>query len=172
MGPLAELIAVDHRQTLEFFCVRLRDVSPPDVDREELLYNASVLAHYAQNSTHADTSLGTPANLSAVFDHFVFDQSLWQDGQMMEVAGAQCLLMAGFFEHQMSQRYNIRWYAELGINFFTQAAQQESSPHKARLLRSLGRRFEPWRRRHAAVSRELRDIPYLIQPPSNRPSFG
>ena len=76
MGPFAELIAIDHRQTLEFFAVRLQDISEPDVDREELLYNASVLAHYAQTSTCAATDLGTPASLSEVFDHFVFDSTL------------------------------------------------------------------------------------------------
>ena len=111
MGPFAELIAIDHRQALEFFAVRLQDISEPDVDREELLYNASVLAHYAQTSTCAATDLGTPANLSEVFDHFVFDSTLIHDAMMMETAGAQCLLLAGFFEDQMSGRHNIRWYA-------------------------------------------------------------
>ena len=54
MGVLRELIATDHRQALEFFVLGLQDVSEPTVDREELLYNASVLAHYAQVSTQAD----------------------------------------------------------------------------------------------------------------------
>ena len=48
MGPLRELLAIDHRQTLEFFVLRLQDISEPTVDRQELLYNASLLAHYAQ----------------------------------------------------------------------------------------------------------------------------
>ena len=51
MGPLRELLAIDHRQTLEFFVLRLQDISEPTVDRQELLYNASLLAHYAQVST-------------------------------------------------------------------------------------------------------------------------
>jgi len=165
MGPFRELIAIDHRQALEFFTVRLQDISEPDVDREELLYNASVLAHYAQTSTFSDTDLGTPANLSAVFDHFVYDTTLINDAMMMETAGAQCLLLAGFFQDQMSARHNIRWYAELGAGFFSRAASNESSPHKARLLDALARRFEPWRRRHARVSRELRDLPYLLTVP-------
>src|SRR5580765_2390367 len=165
MGPFRELIAIDHRQALEFFTVRLQDISEPDVDREELLYNASVLAHYAQTSTFSDTDLGTPANLSEVFDHFVYDTTLINDAMMMETAGAQCLLLAGLFQDQMSARHNIRWYAELGAGFFSRAASNESSPHKARLLDALARRFEPWRRRHARVSRELRDLPYLLTVP-------
>ncbi len=84
---------------------------------------------------------------------------------MMETAGAQCLLLAGFFEDQMRRRHNIRWYAELGASFFSRAALQERSRHKARLLDAIARRFEPWRQRHAQLSRELRDQPYLLTPP-------
>ena len=57
MDPLRELLATDHRQALEFFVLGLQDVSEPTVDRQELLYNASVLAHYAQVSTHADADV-------------------------------------------------------------------------------------------------------------------
>ena len=165
MGPLQELIAIDHRQTLEFFVLRLQDLAEPTVDREELLYNASVLAHYAQVSTQPAVDVPTPANLSAVFDHFVADTTLLQDSPMMETAGAQCLLLAGFFEDQMRRRHNIRWYADLGASFFSRAALQERSPSKARLLNAIARRFEPWRRRQAQLSRELRDQPYLMTPP-------
>ena len=165
MDPLRELLATDHRQAMEFFFLGLQNVSEPTVDRQELLYNASVLAHYAQISTQANVDLPTPANLSVVFDHFVSDTSLLYDSLMMETAGAQCLLLAGFFEDQMRRRHNIRWYAELGASFFSRAAMQEPSPPKARLLDTIARRFEPWRRRHARLSRELRDGPYVLIPP-------
>jgi len=164
MGPMRELLATDHRHVLEFFLVGLRDVSEPTVDREELLYNASVLAHYAQISTQSDVEWPTPANLSTVFDHFVSDTTLMHDSQMMEVAGTQCLLLAGFFEDQMRRRHNIRWYAELGTGFFSRAAVHERSPRKARLLGAIGRHFEPWRQRHAQLSRELRDHQHLMTP--------
>ena len=164
MDPLREVLAIDRRQTLEFFVVGLQDVSEPTVDRQELLYNASVLAHYAQVSTQADVDWPAPSNLSVVFDHFVADTMVAHDGVMMEAAGAQCLLLAGFFEDQMRRRHNIRWYAELGASFFSRAAVQEPSPPKARLLNTIARRFEPWRQRHARLSRELRDQPYVLAP--------
>jgi hypothetical protein len=164
MDPLRELLAIDHRQALEFFVLRLQDVSEPTVDRQELFYNASLLAHYAQVSTQPDVDLPAPTNLSAVFDHFVSDTTLLQDSVMMETAGAQCLLLAGFFEDQLRRRHNIRWYATLGASFFSRAALQEPSRHKARLLDAIARGFEPWRRRHAQLSRELRDQPYLLTP--------
>src|SRR5882762_6010282 len=156
MGPLQELLASDHRHVLEFFLTGLRDVSEPTVDRQELFYNASVLAHYAQVSTQAHAEWPAPTNLSTLFDHFVSDTTLFRDSLMMEVAGAQCLFLAGFFEDQMRQRHNIHWYAELGTGFYSRAAVHEPSPHKARLLDAIGRHFELWRRRHAQLGRELR----------------
>ena len=91
MGPLRELLAIDHRQALEFFVLRLQDVSEPTVDRQELLYNASLLAHYAQVSTQPDVDVPAPANLSVVFDHFVAHTTLLHDRLMMETAGARSL---------------------------------------------------------------------------------
>jgi hypothetical protein len=166
MGPLRELLATDDRQTLEFFVLGLEDVSEASVDREELFYNASVLAHYAQVSTRSHTDWPTPENLSVVFDQFVANAALLRDAHTMETAGAQCLLLAGFFEDQMRRRHSIRWYADLGAGFFRRAARYEPSAPKARLLHTLGRGFEPWRQRHARLSRELRDRAYLLNPPA------
>jgi hypothetical protein len=165
MDPLGELVGTNHREALEFFFLGLQDLSEPTVDRQELLYNASVLAHYAQVSTKADVDLPIPADLSSVFDNFVIDQTLLHDSLMLETAGAQCLLLAGFFEDQMRRRHNIRWYSELGASFFSRAAMQEQSAAKARLLGTIARHFEPWRQRHAQLSRELRDRPYVLKHP-------
>ena len=164
MDPLRELLATDQRQALEFFFLGLRDVSESTVDPQELLYNASVLAHYAQVSTQATAEWPAPANLGAVFDHFVLDPTGLHDGVMMETAGAQCLLLAGFFENEMRRRYNIRWYSELGAAFFKRAALHEASLAKARLLDTIARGFEAWRQRHARLSRELRERPYVLRP--------
>jgi hypothetical protein len=159
------LFAAGKQETLEFFVVRLREVSEPTVDHQELLYNASVLAHYAQVSTASTVDLTTPATLSDVFDYFVVDSTVRQDSEMMEAAGAQCLLLAGFFEDQLSGRHNIRWYARLGTTFFSRAAGLERSAQKGRLLAAIAAGFEPWRQRHARLSRDLREQQYLITPP-------
>jgi hypothetical protein len=169
MEPLRELLASDHRQTLEFFVVGLQELCDADVDREELLYNASVLAHHAQVSTQSTTELPSPATLSELFDAFVLDTSMAHDSTMMETAGAQCLLMAGFFEDQMRGRHRIEWYAKLGAGFFDRAAAHERSTKRARLLDAIARRFEPWRQRHSHLSRELRDQQYLLTPLIPRP---
>jgi hypothetical protein len=167
MEPLRELFAVDHQRALEFFVTGLQDVSSPGVDRHELLYNASVLAHYAQVSAFADLEMPAPANLISVFDNFVVNISVPQDARLMETAGAQCLFLTGFFEDQMRGRHDIRWYAEIGAGFFMRAAGCEASAKRARLLTMMARHFEPWRQRHARLSRELRDQQYLLTPPSS-----
>jgi hypothetical protein len=161
---LRELFATDERRALEFFFVHLRDVCESDVPGDELLYNASVLAHYAHVST--DTTDGVPMlpGLGAFFDQFVLDTTAHADAELMETAAAQCLVLAGFFEQQMRQRHAIPWYAEIGAGFFSRAAEGQASARKAILLRALARHFEPWRRRHARLSRSLRDLPYLLPP--------
>jgi hypothetical protein len=161
MDPLAELLATDSRQTLEFFVANLRDVSEPTVDRQELLYNASMLAHFAQVPVERET-ISLPPDLSLIFDRFVASTAGCSDPLVLETAGAQCLLFTGFFGDQMRHRYNVHWYSELGASFFMRAAAGEESAAKARLLATMARHFEPWRRRHARLSLELRKSPYLI----------
>lgn len=163
MGSQAQLLGTGERQTLDFFFLRLKEVSEPSVDQQELRYTASVLAHHARVSTQAATDLATPATLGEVFDRFVFDTSLRRDGAIMEAAGAQCLLLAGFFHDQMCRRHDIRWYASLGAGFFRQAAALERSPQKAYLLTAIAAGFEPWRQRLARLRRELLDQPYVLK---------
>jgi hypothetical protein len=162
MNDLRSLLGSDHRQTLEFFFVHLQDVVETRVDRQELLYNASVLAHYAQVSTCATSDLPAPSTLARVFDQYVVDQFVADDPEMMETAGAQCLLLAGFFEDQMRVRHNLRWYATLGAGFYRRAAEHARSPKTAQVMFAMAEHFEPWRQRHARLSRELREQPYLL----------
>jgi hypothetical protein len=164
LDSYSDLLATSHRQALEFFFVGLKEVSEPDVDERELLYTASVLAHYAQVSTQAAYDMPAPSTLSAVFDQFILDDSLRQDSAMLETAATQCLLLAGFFESQMRQRHNIRWYAELGSGFFRRAAALSRERKRAQLLDTVGRHFEPWRARYSRLSRELRTQQYVIDP--------
>jgi hypothetical protein len=164
MDSFGELLAVDERRALEFFVMGLQDVSETKLDRQELLYNASVLAHYAHVSVGADLEMPAPEDLSVIFDQFVANPGLPDDSHLMETAGAQCLLLTGFFQDQLRSRYNVRWYAEIGAGFFTRAATYEGSRSKARLLTMIARHFEAWRQRHARLSRELRDQPYLLSP--------
>ncbi len=160
MGPLQELLAVDHRRAFEFFFTRLRDVTEPGVGRDELLYNASVLAHYAQVST-GDAVSPAPTGLDDVFDAFASETPI-VDADVLEVIGTHCLLLVGFFGDQMRRRHNLSWYSQLGAGFFHRAARHQPSPRKARLMDTMGRDFGRWRQRHERLSRDLRDTPFLL----------
>jgi len=164
MGFYQELLGSDHLATLEFFVVGLRDVSESATDEQELLYNASVLAHYAQVSFDPDDELSTPADLITIYDRFINDPAILRNGTIMEAAGAQCLLLAGFFEEQMRHRHNIRWYAQMGAGFYKRAAAREGMAGKAQLLECIASRFELWRQRHARLNRELRELRYILSP--------
>ena len=171
MDALRDLLATDHRRALEFFVTGLGDVCEPGVDRQELLYNASVLAHFAQVSTCSQDDLPTPATLSVVFDNFVLGSEVARASQIMEAAGAQCLLLTGFFAEQMQGRHSIRWYAELGAGFFRRAATSASATNRARLLTAIGVGFGGWRQRYQMLSHQLREQAYLLDPPQSPPNL-
>ena len=165
-GALRDLLATDHRRALEFFATGLGDVCEPGVDPRELLYNASVLAHFAQVSTCAQDDLPTPATRTVVFDTFVLGADVARASEIMEVAGAQCLLLTGFFAEQMKARHSIQWYAELGAGFFRRAASSESATTRGRLLSAIGDGFDGWRQRYERLNQLLREQAYLLHPPT------
>jgi hypothetical protein len=169
----SDWFAVTSGQTLRFFFERLKDVSGEvDASSNELLYNASVLAHFASTSTaSADVFPATPASLSTVFDLFVLDRSHHADPELAEAAAAQCLLLTGFFQDQLRRRHNVEWYASLGAGFYEAAAQYATERPRARMMMTMARKFELWRVRQHRLATELRDEPRLLrgvipEPPS------
>jgi len=162
MGPLDRLLSSDPRETLQFFFSGLRDVtSGQAVDEAAVLYNASVLAHFASTSTGTTSGLPTPASLGDVFDRFVLDSAWRDDPGMLEIAGAQCLLLTGFFADHLKSRYNLDWYGDLGAGFYGTAASLSRTPAHRQMMSHMAGRFDYWRSRHLRLSRDLRDLPYL-----------
>ena len=160
-------LAVTNGQALRFFYERLRDVvherPVPGASDEELLYNASVLAHFATTSTASVTDFPpSPVNLSTVFDVFVMDRSQHVDPEVMEAAGSQCLMLTGFFQDQLRRRHNVEWYAGLGADFYDSAAHLSRDLARVRLLGRMSAHFEFWRRQQRRLAAELRDEPLLI----------
>jgi hypothetical protein len=163
MNP-RQWLAVTTGQALRFFFERLKDVSDeagPPVG--ELLYNASVLAHFATTSTASTTYFpGCPASLTTVLDVFVLDRSQHADPDLMEAAGSQCLLLTGFFGSQLRRRHNVDWYAALGAGFYDQAARLGRDRNRVRMMLVMSSRFEFWRQQQARLARELRELPMLV----------
>jgi hypothetical protein len=159
-------LAVSNGQALQFFFERLKDVSEDTgASGAELLYNASVLAHFATTSTASTSAFpSSPAALDTVFDVFVLDRSQHRDPELMEAAASQCLILTGFFGGQLKRRHNVEWYASLGASFYDQAAQLGRDRERARMMSGMAARFEFWRRQQARLARELREQPLLLSP--------
>ena len=162
------LLGVNSQQALQFFYEHLLDVTddsgPP---RDELLYNASVLAHFASTSAASEDAFPPcPIGLSTVFDLYVMEAAqLPRDPDIIEAAATQCLLLTGFFQDQQRRRHQIGWYADLGSAFFARAAELSVDRRRARLLTVMARRFAFWREQQHRLAIELRDAPLLITRP-------
>lgn len=160
--PVQSGLAVSHAQALRFFFEHLRDLCPDDAAEAELLYNASVLAHFATTSSASRDFPNAPVSLAAVFDLFVLDRSQHEDSQIMEAAAAQCLLLTGFFGVQQRVRHNLDWYAAIGASFYGRAADHGTDAARVAMMRTMAARFAYWRRRQARLARDLRESSLLV----------
>ncbi|MEZ5320295.1 MAG: hypothetical protein R2752_23030 [Vicinamibacterales bacterium] len=159
-----QLLGVDHRQALQFFFEKLRDVSGPDqAPQAELLYNASILAHFATTSRHAFTTFpAAPVGLDEVLDVFVLDRSEHADPDILEAAASICLVLTGFFADQQRHRHNVDWFASLGAGFYDRAAHHGRDVARIRMMEAMADHFDYWRGRQRRLARELRDEPRLL----------
>jgi hypothetical protein len=160
-----EWLGVTNGQALQFFFEHLRDVTDDDSPpANELLYNASVLAHFATTSAASqDFFPASPTSLTNVFDVFVMDGSQHSDPDIMEAAASQCLLLTGFFWDQQKRRHSVDWYASIGRSFYERAAQTGRDRTRSRMMETMAARFEFWRHQQHRLARELRDLPSLIK---------
>jgi len=154
----APRLGVTQREAYEFFVEHLRAVTRTSaIPENELLYNASVLAHFATTSVASQTTFpACPPELGAVFDLFVLDQSHHRDPDVLEAAAAQCLLLTGFFQDQQKRRHALSWYAALGMSFYARAAEALGNRQRAQLLGRMAARFEFWRAQQHRLARDLR----------------
>jgi hypothetical protein len=112
-----ELVAVDSTRAFKFFLTSLRETAVTErFTDDEMLYVASILAHYSQTSRFDSTTMPCMADLSEVFDNFVLHTGRLTDSQFLEFGGSQVLLFAGFFRDQMSRRHNVKWYDQVDLS--------------------------------------------------------
>ena len=160
MDEFVELLPVDHKRALEFFVSELIDVLDGRiVSRVQLLYNASVLAHYSQVSTENVLDMPTPRDLRDVLDRFIFENHIpTGDPELLEISGAQTLFVTGFFGDQMfaGHRYNLRWCNEIWAGFYHKASQCSESPKKRELLGEIAVSFSYWVGVYRKLGRALR----------------
>jgi hypothetical protein len=167
-------LGVTGDQAFKFFYEHLRDLTDDeDPPTSELLYNASVLAHFATTSTASrDTFPAAPSSLTSIFELFVLDRSQHADPEIMEAAASQCLLLTGFFQDQQRRRHQVEWYASLGMAFYLRAAEQGHDRSRSNMMQTMARRFGFWRSQQYRLAHELHDLARLIGPPRTDPPAG
>jgi hypothetical protein len=172
----AEAYGASYQGTFDFFLTELSDT--PSVTRwrlmdrqqenpEELPYCASILAHFASTSTEGgDESYEgpiTPRTIVNVLDNYILKPELCADAEIMESAGAQSLLLTGFFYQQSrSDRGNLAIYVKQGVYFFARAASGIPHSPKKQLLETVSTRFGMWQRAFHEASQACRGRSYLL----------
>jgi hypothetical protein len=158
-------LGVTNGQALRFFFERLKDVTEDEgAPAGELLYNASLLAHFATTSVMSDAPFPpSPVDLLAVFDLYVLDRSQHQDPDILEAGASQCLLLTGFFQSQQRGRHQVDWYASLGVGFYQRAAETGRDRRRADMMERMARHFGYWRWHQHRLAQELRDAPRLLR---------
>lgn len=167
MDPLfADTFLVDEGHTFNFFSTSLTDVLEGDagrrMPRDEFLYVASVLAHYALVEDGNPRYLPMPGTLRHLHDLFVTDLATWQDADLMETAAAQTLMLTGYFAGGMRLRHNLRTYVWWGRFFFDRAASGQDGKKQA-LLQGMSHHFPTWRRHLERLHRHLWENRLLLK---------
>ncbi len=132
-------LGVTPRVALDFFYKALREETAGGrIRKDDLLYVASILAHYACTSCSSTVEgLPAPATPSGVLDQFYLRAGeLMNDPSLLEVGGSQCLLFAGFFREQVRKRHNVKVLDTLGKSLFSRAsALSRTREHRETLTR-------------------------------------
>jgi hypothetical protein len=144
---LRELLEVNQVETFNFFSSGLQDVlGGKRFDPDQMLYVASVLAHYTQIPRQSDNGMPLMANLDEVLDQFIVRQDPLNpltDSETLEIYGSQVLLFAGFFRDHMSRRHNVTLYDRVGQSFYARASMYSRDTKKSQLFDNLSESF-PW----------------------------
>ncbi len=169
MSTFQELYGVGHMETVNFFYAELTDLVPQggQLTTKETIYVASVLAHYAQTSRYETESMPPLADLGELFDHFVLELVDARDTKMLEIAGAQSLLFAGFFGDQMKEKHSLSWYNSIGSSFYEKACRRTRDANRKTLLGLMSWHFPAWARHCRELNRTLRENQFnrfLIKP--------
>lgn len=136
---------VSQRDVLDFFAERLFEVCGDDAGqghlRDELLYTASILSHYALVSGTSASALPLAGSLRELFELYVCDPLPQADPELMEAAAAQTLMLTGYYGAAMERTHSLPAYSTWGQQFFRKAAVGR----RRALLLSMADHYAPWR---------------------------
>jgi hypothetical protein len=168
--PFRYELGVDLSGALNFFLHSLKEeTSALDVREDELLYVASVLAHFANTSTGSAADFPSPSHLGQLFDRYCMLQQpelLPDSVEILERGGSESLFLAGFFREQMRRRYDLSLFDGLGRALYSRASYCSKNTAQAKVLWRISRSFRTW----AHICRDLNATlqknapnPYLLR---------
>jgi len=168
MDAFGEMLGVTHFDTIKFFHQGLKEVSVGrNVTPETKVYIASILADFAQTPRGEDLTVATPTNLAEIFDAFVLSRLIGKptrpSPELLEVAGARCLLVNGFFRDYMRRRHSVEWFDKLGSSFYDQAGSYQKKAEKRSFLKEIAGDFSNLAETCSALNKHLQESKYLLQ---------
>ncbi len=165
MGDLQENLGVNFYDNYDFFVTNLKDEvewKKRRVMGDELCYVAGNLASYAFTSS-TDHVLAPPTTLGHVFRRHVTGDPSLNNLFELEKAAAETLLLAGFFRDQMARRIHVKYFEEVGQNFYLRASTLAPKPERGELLVRMAESFPFWMEACRDLSRTLRDNRFLLR---------
>ena len=159
MTPLEDLLGVDHSRTFSFFLNGLKETVRKE-PCNQMLYVASVLAHYAQTS-HYEHEHVVFKDLGEMVEQAVFVEL--SDPEILQIYGSHIILFAGFFRDQVSRRYNVNWYDQLGQRFYYRVGRYSSSAKERDFFGDFAEVLPQWTHRCCRLSRHLREKRLLLR---------
>lgn len=159
-----ELVGVDYARAFDFFSVNLRAIVKKNrYNLDEMLYVASVLAHYTMVSRQCTESMPVLADLSEVFDVFIFREQAITDSEILAIGGSQVLFFAGYFRSQMARRHNVNWYDQVGQSFYDRAGRYAQNRKAREFFGGLAETFPWWTTTCSELQRNLHENRLLLK---------
>ena len=160
---LRDLLAVDTITAFNFFSESLQDVlKNKKFDPDQMVYVASVLAHYAINSCEILNDCTEASHLGQIYEFFVLRELARENSKMYALGGAQLLVFGGFYRHHMSTRHNLGYYDQLGQSFYSKAGRYTVSPKERRLFEKFSENFPWWTHVCSDLQKSLSDKRFLL----------
>jgi hypothetical protein len=161
---LEPVIEADDMTTLQFFYYQLKfQCANRPVSKREMAHVASVLATYAATSPSNRQTLPPLADLSEFYSQFFFKPEIQVEPVLLEIAGAQSLLLAGFFREQMRRRHNVEWHDRIGQFFYDRASRYSPHPEKQDLFGRISEHFPFWTTICSGLHKSLWQNRYLLR---------
>jgi hypothetical protein len=156
-----ELYGVDFNTAVNFFFTGLKVVTGKETS-DEMIYVASILAHYSLTPRYDDNILSIPpmADLSEVSDKSFLLET--KDPKTLETVGSQLLFLDGFFRDWMSRSHNVKMYDDVGQSIYDRASFFTRESKKRELFGRMSESFPSWAISCCDLSRDCRNNQYLL----------